>query len=93
MTKASADEILMVIDNLVGEVYPVGETHIDEKRLENLKTMIEVTDGLLDRISFVANEHNRTEWSMQKAGQTALEYLADSALWFEAKKQMWRNSL
>jgi len=40
----NAETIHEVVNNLVGQIRPVGATHIDDKRLENLKVFIEVFD-------------------------------------------------
>ena len=43
-----------VVKKLIGEVDPVGETHIDNERFENLKKMTDLVDKLLKDIDDVA---------------------------------------
>ena len=64
-----------VVRTLVGPTAPVGEANTDEKRLENLHLLIELTEGLLADISRVASYRDRREYSMQRAGKTAHAFL------------------
>ena len=43
-----AKEITKLLDMLIGKVEAVGETNEDERRLDNLKTLIDVTNWCLD---------------------------------------------
>ena len=40
-------DVYEVVEKLIGPVSPVGETHTDNARFENLKELIELTDRLL----------------------------------------------
>ena len=42
----NADDIHAVVKKLVGDINPVGATHVDNKRFENLQVMTELTDKL-----------------------------------------------
>ena len=64
-----------VITKLVGNINPVGESHIDGQRHENLKEMVELVELLLHDISEVAKNEERYEHSMQLSGKLAREYL------------------
>ena len=65
-----------VVKKLIGEIYPVGETHTDDRRFENLKEMIELVDKLLTDIDKVAYRNkDRVEFSMKRAGGCAKEFL------------------
>ena len=54
---------------------PVGETHTDTQRYENLEQMIELVDNLVFGLSEVATCADRHEASMAKAGQKARRFL------------------
>lgn len=65
-----------VICKLVGPIDPVGETHTDNKRLENLKTMTRVLDHLLDDVLWVSAHHADSKLcSMKESGQLAQKFL------------------
>ena len=40
-------EVYDVVKKLIGPIEPVGESHTDEKRFENLKALTELVDSLL----------------------------------------------
>ena len=64
-----------IVKKLVGKIYPVGETNADNIRFENLKAMTELVDDLLTDINWVAQQNNRHEYSMNRAGQFAASFL------------------
>ena len=60
-------EITKLLDVLIGDVEAVGETNEDNRRLDNLKTLIDVTNWCLDGLQFaMASGYGRPEWSMKK---------------------------
>lgn len=64
-----------VIKKLTGKIEPVGESHTDDKRLENLKETVVIVEQLLNDIYQVAKNESRHEHSMKVAGKYAREYL------------------
>lgn len=48
------EQIIEVIDKLVGGIAPIGETNYDNKAKENLNTMIEIVGHYVDEICEVA---------------------------------------
>lgn len=63
--------VLKVIHALIGETTPSGESETDKKRLENLKTLIEVTFCLIDEIEVLAEYEDYYEGSVRIIGQEA----------------------
>ena len=49
-----AEQIIEVVDKLVGGIAPIGETNYDHKVKENLNTMIEVVGHYVDEICEIA---------------------------------------
>lgn len=49
-----AQQIIEVIDKLIGGIEPIGETNYDNKAKENLNTMVEVVGHYIDEICEVA---------------------------------------
>ena len=64
-----------MVKKLVGEINPVGETYEDTRRLNNLENMIALVDHLMSDIDKVAMNKGRPEYSVNKAGTVASEYL------------------
>ena len=60
---------------MLGNIYPVGETDIDEKRLENLKETIQLVDRLIYDIFQVSLNKNSQYHSMKISGERAYKYL------------------
>ncbi len=69
-------EVLKVINKLVGRIHPVGESHTDSERLENLKVMCEVCQELMVEINSVnvSNKH-RYEHSVLQCQQMAEQFI------------------
>ena len=64
-----------VVRKLVGQIMPIGETHVDDVRFEHLKVMCELVDRLLTDIDTVATDNkDRTEFSMKRAGEYASDF-------------------
>ena len=75
--------IYEIAKKLIGETTPVGETQTDERRFENLKTLIDLFDQLSEDIMIVARDKDRAEHSISKAGKAAYAFLCDIAEWLE----------
>lgn len=69
------ENVKEVIDRLLGEIEPYGDSDIDEVRLNNLEQTIEVTEKLIDEIIIIASYKDRPEWSMSNMGVTANEFI------------------
>ncbi len=68
-------ELKEIVLKLTGPVEPVGETHTDNARYENLKKLIEVAKEIHMVIDGIAENENRQEFSMKRAGKEASDYL------------------
>lgn len=66
-----------IVMKLIGPVQPVGETGPDERRLQNIKALTELTDRLLGEVSRAASCANRHEASMKVIGKHAKQFLDD----------------
>lgn len=72
-----AEVVYQVIKSLTGEIDPIGETHVDTKRLENLKNTIKIADMLIYDIAHVSRFIGQYQASMKEAGKAAQVYLDD----------------
>jgi len=50
------EQIIEVIDKLVGGITPIGETNYDNKAKNNLEIMIEIVGHYVDEICKIAEE-------------------------------------
>ena len=76
------NEIVKLLDALIGDAEAVGETNEDERRLDNLKTLIDVTNWCLDGLNFaMASGWGRPEYSMAKISYTAQRALDEYGKW------------
>lgn len=75
-------EITKLLNVLIGEVEAVGETYEDNRRLDNLKTLIDVTNWCLDGLEFaMASGYGRPEYSMAEISYTAQCALDEYGKW------------
>lgn len=70
-------EVYEVVKKLIGEIDPVGSSHVDEKRYDNLTAMITLAGEILGDISYVARSENDSEHSVSKAGKRARAFLSE----------------
>jgi len=70
-------ELIDVVKKLIGPVEPVGDSNVDDKRLENLKQLTSLTVDLVDLIRDVSLYKNNYQHSMKIAGEHANECLKD----------------
>lgn len=68
-------DVYMIVKKLIGEINPVGETNTDHIRFHNLQEMTQLVDKLLTDMNYVAQNKGREEFSMNKAGQFAGDFL------------------
>ena len=73
-----------IVMKLNGEIYPVGETHEDKKRFENLENLIVLIDDLTDEVVKVSDFKDRSEYSIKKLGTEADRWLKFTKEWLEA---------
>lgn len=73
----TGQEIIKVIETLVGPIEATGEGYEDRKRLENLKTLIETTDWCIGSLLSASNAISRFEYSMFQIGKTANDALVE----------------
>ena len=61
--------IYEVVNSLIGEIEPVGSTHIDEQRFRNLKTCINLMNMLVDDILFLLKHEEDYRASVKAVGE------------------------
>jgi hypothetical protein len=76
--------IVEIIDKLVGKVEPVGETHVDNKRFENLQKLCGILDHYSVVVSDVSNLKNRQEYSIKRSGEFAENFKKETVDYFNS---------
>ena len=67
-----------MVMRIIGDVVPIGSSHIDEKRFENLEELINLTDRLVFIIDDIStNCRNSNMASVKKSGMRCYRFLDD----------------
>ena len=80
-TKFTSEQIADLVMQLNGEIEPIGETNTDDQRYENLCTLLDVTNTLLDEVAKVLPNAKRHEHSMWRAGDCVWNWLKCEHEW------------
>lgn len=64
-----------IVKKLNGPISPMGESNMDTKRFENLKTMIDLADQLIADIQFASRYAGSHKHSVSKIGKHAKEWI------------------
>ena len=70
----SSEQIIEVIDKLVGGITPIGETNYDNKVKENLNMMIEIVGHYVDDICDIAQTDSYMA-SIQECQEIAKDFI------------------
>lgn len=71
MTKLTAEAICELLDILIGPTEPVADSAIDVAREENLKTLIDIGNWVLDGLYHSAKHRKEPYYSSSKVGERA----------------------
>lgn len=83
MMKLNSNEVIKLLESLIGDTEAVGDTWADEKIEENLKTLIDVTNWCLDSVFQSSATCGRIEDSMRRVGCRAKSALFEWEQWLE----------
>lgn len=78
-----------IVNKLIGQVKPIGETESDNKSFDNLHQMLELIEQLMKDVADVSSFAKRTEYSMQRSGKLAekfMEYIKEEFFSNDIKK-------
>ena len=73
-------DIYEVVTKLIGPIDPVGESHTDGMRLENLAVMTDLIERLLLDVGGVVPNKARIEFSLRRAGEHAAEFMYEAGV-------------
>jgi len=81
--KLSDRQIADIAMSIIGEIEPVGESHIDDQRFSNLLKLQNTMDILLDEIMYCLPYLDRVEYSMKRSAKQALEWMKEKRDWLQ----------
>jgi len=72
---SEAINVYEVVRKLIGPIYPVGETHTDDKRFENLKEMTALIEDLVQDLFGLDAERASHQFSVKRAADYASDFV------------------
>jgi hypothetical protein len=64
-----------VVYKIIGEIKPVGETYIDNKRFISLEIMCELVQKIISDMVEVAEDKNNHAFSISNSGKRSFDFL------------------
>lgn len=86
MEKMTSREICKLLEIVVGETEPIADSAIDHLREENLKTLIDIGDWVLDGLLYVAEHRKDPYYSSRKVGERAYAAMLEWKDWLAQKE-------
>lgn len=83
MTKMTSEEIIKLVDELIGETTACGESNADVRIDANLRKAIDVVNFLLEEVIWSAKTRHRCEGSMIQIGERAFSAMCDWKQWLD----------
>lgn len=87
MNKMKSSEICKLLEIIVGESEPIADSAIDEIREENLKTLIDIGNWILDGLLYTAEHHKDPYFSSQAIGERAYATMIEWKEWLAQKEE------
>lgn len=87
MKKLNSNEIYNLLDNLIGLTEPQAESVIDEKIEQNLKTLIDIGDWVLDGLYYAAQHRKDPYYSSRTIGECAYATMLEWGNWLKQKEE------
>ena len=91
MSDISGSTIIAIVDALIGETAPYGDTYVDHERLCNQQKLKDLTEHLICRLVASTRGRDRVEYSMKQIGEDAAEFLGYLAEEYELEKFVERE--
>lgn len=87
MDKMTSSEICKLLDIIVGKTEPVANSAIDNEREENLKTLIDIGDWVLDGLLYAACHRKDPYYSNHSIGERAYAVMLEWKDWLAQKEE------
>lgn len=85
--RMSTKEIVKVLDCLIGDTEPTGESESDERTLYALKTLIDITNWCLDGVERSAHFRHDLASSVRENGETAFSAMCEWEEWLKTNTE------
>ena len=85
--KMTSREICKLLENVVGSTEPIADTAIDDVVSENLKTLIDIGDWVLDGLLYTAEHKKDPYYSSRTIGERAYACMLEWKEWLAEKEQ------
>ena len=79
----SEEVIIDVIDKLIGDYKPYGETNHDDESNDNLQALCNVIAYYIEELYKITKNSNRVEYSIKKSGIIAKDFFYQMSDYFE----------
>ena len=90
MSKIDAETLKEIVDSLIGDIKPAGDTTLDNERSKNLDVYIGLLDLMTVEMYKVALKKDDHRHSVQEIGNKAFKYLENEHVvfseWFETER-------
>lgn len=86
MDKMTSSEICKLLKIVVGNTEPVADSAIDPAREENLKTLIDIGDWVLDGLLYAAEHRKDPYHSSRAVGERAYATMLEWKDWLATKE-------
>ena len=86
MDKMTSGEICKLLEIVVGKTEPVADSAIDNERDENLKTLIDIGDWVLDGLLYAAEHRKDPYYSSRTVGERAYAAMLEWKDWLATKE-------
>lgn len=81
MIKLTSNEIIKLLNVLLGSLEPIGETNYDREVSDNLKIVSDISSWCLDRMLIARKYIEKSEYSMSQVGINAECYIKGLKKW------------
>ena len=81
----NSEEIIRLLEILIGRTEAVGDSVIDDKIEDNLMKLIDVTDWCLDGVAQSSKTRDRFEGSMRRIGERAFSIMKEWSEWLQKR--------
>ena len=83
--KMTAQEICKLLEIIVGDTEPVVDSAIDVQIEENLKTLLDIGDWVLDGLWYAADHRKDPYYSSRQVGERAYAAMLEWKEWLAQK--------
>jgi hypothetical protein len=73
-------ELIDIVDKLIGNIKPIGDTSVDEERFENLKVYCELINEMVRRVDDVACKNESSTLASVKKANDYIGYFFTNTL-------------